>query len=190
MQLLTDAVLFQTLCFSRMLYKRKQCCTHFKTLLLLPQPYLPLPILMKALMYLTECYLRSNWSSQLWAPFLIATVFRAIVKPFWPDYVTPISHALSCPKDWLMETLRFGAQFPCRRQWLHTGRQRCVWPFIMNLGYFLFFSFNFHFSVWDGVCSQMLFIFRTSSCCDHLTLNETSVAARAFYTLNVNFSVG
>lgn len=150
-------------------YNGKCCCTSFEILLL--QTHFPLPILMEVWMYLTECYLNSNWSLYLWAPFLIATTFRAIVKPFWTDYVIPISSALHCPECQLMEEPWFRGQFSCHWQQLHTGRQRLLWPFVMNLGYFLFFSFNFRLFVWDSTCSQMLFIFSTSSCCDHLTLN-------------------
>lgn len=177
----------QTLCFSRMLYKRKQCCTPFKILLLLPQPYLPLPILMKVLIYLTECYLRSNWSSQLWAPFLIATAFQGHCETLL---------------TWLYDSNQPCTELPKRL----TDGDAAVWSSIplsqavrqaevcltlhYKFGLFLIFLFQLSFFCLRGVSSQMLFIFRTSSCCDHLTLNETSVAAIAFYTLNVNFSVG
>lgn len=182
-------ILFPVFSFTRKISYGKCCCTHFEILPLFPQTYFPLLILMEVLMYLTEHYLSSNWSLYVWATFLIATTFKAIVKPFWPDYVIPISCALSCPECWLMEKLWFRAQFSCHWQQLHRGRQRWVWPFMINLGYFLLFAFNFHLSVWDSTYSQMLFVFRTSSCCD-LTLNDTSVAAIPFYALNVNFSLG
>lgn len=123
--------------FSRKVYPGKCCRTRFEILLLLAQACFPLPVLMETVTYPTGRCLDSKRPLHLRAPFPTAPTLGAVVDPRCPTGVAPIGRAASGPVPAAGGAVA-GSSAPGHQRQLRAGSQSGLWPFLMNLGYFLF----------------------------------------------------